>query len=118
MNRVFVTDEAAVGAEETVGEAASPGKAVADPGADKFLRDGVVPWMYPLDVVGSSLPEALDAVLAALGKTSEALVQAPKAKVPWLPCVNVQAVQRTTTNQAYFTFRCCHTGRARTQLMS
>ena len=87
MNRVFVTDKdkAAVGAEETglvkaavgaeatgpdgsagaasatLGEAASPGEAVAD--ADKFLRNEVVGWMYSLEaVVGSSLPEALDAV--------------------------------------------------------
>ena len=89
MNRVFVTDKdkAAVGAEETGlveaavgaeatgpdgsagaasatlgerGEAASPGEAVAD--ADKFLRNEVVGWMSSLEAVGSSLPEALDAV--------------------------------------------------------
>ena len=45
----------------TLAEAASP---VAD--AEKFLRSEVVGWMSSLEVVGSSLPEALDAVLAAL----------------------------------------------------
>ena len=119
MNRVFVTDKdkAAVGAEETglvkaavgaeatgpdgsagaasatLGEAASPGEAVAD--ADKFLRNEVVGWMSSLEaVVGSSLPEALDAALAALGRTPEDLVQAFKVKVPWDPCVNFQAVPK------------------------
>ena len=104
MNRVFVTDKAAVGDEETglvkaaVGaeetglvEAASPGEAVAD--ADKFLRNEVVGWMSSLEAVGSSLPEALDAALAAIG-TPEGLVQAFKVKVPWMPCVNFQAVPK------------------------
>ena len=117
MNRVFVTDKAAAGAEETglftatgaegsagaasasatLGEAASPGKAVADADADKSLRNEVVCLMYSLEAVGASLPEALEAVLAALGKTPEALVQAFKAVVPWIPCVIFQAVPRTTT---------------------
>ena len=129
MNRVFVTDKAAVGNEETglvkaavgaeatgpdgsagenqqpaqcwypagvasatLGEAASPGEAVAD--ADKFLRNEVVGWMSSLEAVGSSLPEALDAALAAIGKTPEGLVQAFKVKVPWMPCVNFQAVPK------------------------
>ena len=96
--------KAAVGAEETgpdgsagaasatLGEAASPGEAVAD--ADKFLRNEVVGWMSSLEAVGSSLPEALDAALAALGKTPEDMVQAFKVKVPWVPCVNFKAVPK------------------------
>ena len=139
MNRVFVTDKAAVGVEETgllkpavgveetglvtaavgaeaigpdasagvasatLGEAASPGEAVAD--ADKFLRNEVVGWMSSLEAVGSSLPEALDAALAALGKTPEGLVQAFKVKVPWLPCVNFQAVP-VRSKEEPCTFRC------------
>ena len=92
MNRVFVTDEAAVGAEATVGEAASTGKAVADAGADadSFLRDEVVPRMSSLETVGAPLTEALGAVLAALGKTPEALVQAFKAAVTCISCLNCQ----------------------------
>ena len=50
--------------------------------------------MSSLEAVGSSLPEALDAALAALGKTPEGLVEAFKVKVPWLPCVNFQAVPK------------------------
>ena len=123
MTRVFVSDKAAVGAEATgsdkaavgaeatdrdkaavgavgpagaasatLGNPASPGETVAD--ADKFLRNEVVVWMSSLEAVGSSLPEALDAALAALGKTPEGLVQAFKVKVPWLPCVNFQAVPK------------------------
>ena len=108
MNRVCVTDKAAVGAaavgaeagpdgsagvaSATLGEAASTGEAVAD--ADKFLRNEVVGWMSSLEAVGSSLPEALDAALARLGKTPEDMVQAFKVKVPWVPCVNFQAVPK------------------------
>ena len=139
MNRVFVTDEAAVGAlpvpgaaprvpgpegagapcppvgeggggspgaeatgpngsagaaSATLGEAASPGEAVADADTDKFLRNEVVCWMSSLEAGGSSLPEALDAALAAIEKTPEGLVQAFKDKVPWQPCVNFQAVPK------------------------
>ena len=126
MNRVFVTGTAAVGAEETglveaavgaeatgpdgsagvasatLGNPASPGETVAD--ADKFLRNEVVGWMSSLEAVGSSLPEALDAALAALGKTPEDMVQAFKVKVPWLPCVNFQAVPKcsSTRHLAHF----------------
>ena len=100
LKRVFVTDTAAVGAEATgpnqaavgavgstcaasasasatsatLGEADSPGEAAAD--TDKFLRNEVVGWMSSLEAVGSSLPEAVDAALAALGKTPEDMVQA------------------------------------------
>ena len=52
------------------------GEAAAD--VDKFLRDEVVAWMSTLEAVGSSLPEALDAALAAFGETPEGLVQAFK----------------------------------------
>ena len=52
---------AGIASATTLAEAASP---VAD--AEKFLRNEVVGWMSSLEVVGSSLPEALDAVLAAL----------------------------------------------------
>jgi hypothetical protein len=144
MNRIFVTDQAAVGAEAagpdkaavgaeatgpdkaadgavgsagaapaTLGEAASPG----DLDADKFLRNEVVGWMSSLEAVGSSLPEALDAALAMIGKTPEEMVVAFKAKVPWLPCVNFQAVPKFS-KKAPCTFRCCHIDRARTQLMA
>ena len=107
MKRIFVKDKAAVGAKatgpdeaavgaEATGSAeaakASPGATVAD--TDKFLRNEVVGWMSSLEAVGSSLPEALDAALARLGKTPEDMVQAFKDKVPWLPCVNFQAVPK------------------------
>ena len=106
MNRVFVEATAAV-ATEAKGEAAvgaaaaaavgdtatvSAGAALAD--TDKFLRNEVVGWISSLEAVGSSLPEALDAALARLGKTPEDMVQAFKGKVPWLPCVNFQAVPK------------------------
>ena len=116
MTRVFVADKAAVGVEETGlvqaavgaevrglvkaavgaeatgadGSAGVSGEAAAE--VDKFLRDEVVAWMSTLEAVGSSLPEALDAALAALEKTPEGLVQAFKVKVPWQPCVDCQAV--------------------------
>ena len=112
MKRVFVEEKAAVGAEAkgpnkaavgatstvsneaaaaAVGDTAtvSAGAALAD--TDKFLRNEVVGWISSLEAVGSSLPEALDAVLARLGKTPEDMVQAFKGKVPWLPCVNFLA---------------------------
>ena len=103
-------------ASATLGEAASPGEAAAD--ADKFLRNEVVGWMSSLEAVGSSLPEALDAALAALGKTPADMVQAFKVKVPWLPCVNFQAVPKCSKEKAPCTFRCCHIDRARTQRMA
>ena len=129
MNRVFVEataavateakGEAAVGAAAAaaVGDAAtvSAGAALAD--TDKFLRNEVVGWISSLEAESSSLPEALDAALARLGKTPEDMVQAFKGKVPWLPCVNFQAVPKCTKN-APCTFRCCHIDRARTQLMA
>ena len=103
MNRVFVTDKAAVGAEQTLlradgsagnafatlGEAADPSEAQED--AEKFLRIEVVTWMKTLEAEGPSLPEALEAALARLG-TPEGLVQAFKDKVPWTSCVNFQTV--------------------------
>ena len=107
MKRIFVEDKAAVGAKatgpdeaavgaEATGSAeaakASPGATVAD--TDKFLRNEVVGWLSSLEAVGSALPEALDSALAARGKTPEGLVQAFKVKVPWLPCVNFQAVPK------------------------
>ena len=69
------------------------------------------------EAVGSSLPEALDAALAALEKTPEGVVQAFKGVVPWLPCVIFQAVPKCS-NKVPGTFRCCHSNRARTQLMA
>ena len=110
-------DASAGVASATLGEAASPGEAVADADTDKFLRNEVVGWMSSLEAVGSSLPEALDAALAALGKTPEDMVQAFKVKVPWVPCVNFQAVPKVW-KKAPCTFRCCHIDRARTQLMA
>ena len=47
-----------------------------------------------MEAAGPSLVEALDAALAALGKAPEQMVQAFKVKVPWLPCVNFQAVPK------------------------
>ena len=44
-------------------------------GAAWFVRNEVVGWISSLEAVGSSLPEALDAALAALGKTPEDMVQ-------------------------------------------
>ena len=61
---------------------------------DKFLRNEVVGWISSLEAVGSSLPEALDAALARLGKTPKDMVKAFKSKVPWWPCVNFQAVPK------------------------
>ena len=108
---VFVNNNAAVGVEATGAEKAAvgavgsagiasatlaetycPSETVVD--ADNFLRNEVVGWMSSLEAVGPSLPEALDAALAALGKTPEDMVQAFKVKVPWLPCVNFQAVPK------------------------
>ena len=108
MKRVFVEETAAVATEAkgpneaAVGAAAaaavgdtatvSAGAALAD--TDKFLRNEVVGWISSLEAESSSLPEALDAALARLGKTPEDMVQAFKGKVPWLPCVNFQAVPK------------------------
>ena len=122
MNRVFVPDTAAVGAQVQAADVAeateaggnsvdagsngagnaqgsaegggSVGEAGADADADKFLRYEVVAWMESLEAVGPTLPEALEAALDAVGKTPECLVTAFKAKVPWQPCVNFQAVPR------------------------
>ena len=110
MNRVFVEataavateakGEAAVGAAAAaaVGDAAtvSAGAALAD--TDKFLRNEVVGWISSLEAESSplTLPEALDAALARLGKTPDDMVLAFKGKVPWLPCVNFQAVPKCT----------------------
>ena len=77
---VFLSNNAAVGVEATGAEKAAAGAVgsagiasatlaeAASPVADaeKFLRSEVVGWMSSLELVGSSLPEALDAVLAAL----------------------------------------------------
>ena len=93
-------NEAAVGAAAAaaVGDAAtvSAGAALAD--TDKFLRNEVVGWISSLEAESSSLtlPEALDAALARLGKTPDDMVLAFKGKVPWLPCVNFQAVPKCT----------------------
>ena len=108
MKRVFVEEKAAVATEakgpneaavgaaaaSAVGDTAtvSAGAALAD--TDKFLRNEVVGWISSLEAESSSLPEALDAALARLGKTPEDMVQAFKGKVPWLPCVNFQAVPK------------------------
>ena len=70
MKRVFVEEKAAVGAEAT-----GPNEAVVGADTDKFLRNEVVGWISSLEVVGSSLPEALDVALARLGKTPEDMVQ-------------------------------------------
>ena len=118
MERAFIIDLAAgVAAVGAYGaEADYPlGATAAD--ADDSLRDRIVGWMSSLEAVGSSLPEALDAALAAIGKSPEGLVQAFKVKVPWLPCVNFQAVPKCSKNEPC-TFRCCHIDRARTQLMA
>ena len=78
MSPVFVNNNAAVGVEATGAEKAAVGAVgsagiasatlaeAASPVADteKFLRSEVVGWMSSLELVGSSLPEALDAVLA------------------------------------------------------
>ena len=121
MNRVFVEATAAV-ATEAKGEAAvgaAAAAAVGDTAADtdKFLRNEVVGWISSLEAESSSLPEALDAALARLGKTPEDMVLAFKGKVPWLPCVNFQAVPKCSKN-APCTFRCCHIDRGRTQVMA
>ena len=119
MKRVFVEEKAAVATEakgpneaavgaaaaSAVGDTAtvSAGAALAD--TDKFLRNEVVGWISSLEAESSSLPEALDAALARLGKTPEDMVQAFKGKVPWLACVNFQAVpkfSKTKRHLAHF----------------
>ena len=57
----------------SAGDAQACQAALAD--TDKFLRNEVVGWISSLEVVGSSLPEALDVALARLGKTPEDMVQ-------------------------------------------
>ena len=127
MKRVFVEEKAAVATEAKCPNEAAVGAAAAaavgDTGAaladtDKFLRNEVVGWISSLEAVGSSLPEALDAALARLGKTPEDMVQAFKVKVPWLPCVNFPSSAQVLEKKAPGTFRCCHIDRARTQLMA
>ena len=92
MKRVFVEEKAAVAAVGA--EATGPNEAAVGADTDKFLRNEVVGWISSLEAVGSSLPEALDAALARLGKTPEDMVKAFKSKVPWWPCVNFQAVPK------------------------
>ena len=56
--------------------------------ADQFLKMHVVPWLNQLeqDVVTNacSMPESLAAALSTPGRSLEELVEAFKAKVPWL----------------------------------
>ena len=133
MSPVFVNNNAAVGVEATGAEKAAVG-AVGSAGiasatlaetycpsetvdADNFLRNEVVGWMSSLEAGGSSLAEAFDVAMTALGKTPEEMAQAFKVKVPWVPCVNFQSIPKVR-KQARCTFRCCHIDRARTQLMA
>ena len=147
ISRVFVPDEAAGGAEATGSATAAVGAvASAENGAggaahspsiapatneaavptftqetivdtNKFLRDEVVGWMSSLEVGGSSLAEAFDVAMTALGKTPEEMARAFKVKVPWVTCLNFQSMPKIR-KQARCTFRCCHIDRTRTQLMA
>ena len=147
ISRVFVPDEAAGGAEATgsataaVGAVASAengaGGAVHPPSiapatneavvptftqetiveTNKFLGVEVVGWMSSLEVGGSSLVEAFDVAMTALGKTPEEMARAFKVKVPWVTCLNFQSMPKIR-KQARCTFRCCHIVGARTQLMA
>ena len=123
MKRVFVAlagvgakaagDSPQVGAEAAVGAKAAVGAlAAADEGAfnmdvdedasrdnaDQFLRTHVVPWLNQLELNAvtndCSMPESLAAALSEFGMSREKLVQAFKEKVPWVPCVDFQAVPR------------------------
>ena len=124
ISRVFVPDEAAGGVEATGSATAAVGAvASAENGAsgaihspsiapatneavvptftqetmvetNNFIRDEVVGWMSSLEAGGSSLAEAFDVAMTALGKTPEEMARAFKVKVPWETCLNFQSMPK------------------------
>ena len=115
-SQVFLNNNAAVGVEAagaeqaaagavgsagiasaTLAETYCPSETVVD--ADNFLRSEVVGWMSSLGAGGSSLAEAFDVAMTALGKTPEEMARAFKVKVPWVTCLNFQPMPKVAKMQ-------------------